>query len=130
MLTIIGTPEWFDKDEKVTYYTGLPSVYVLNTIFEYTSSGVKHSEKNALSQFQEFVLTLTKFRLDMQVVDLGYRFKISSGSVSKCVLKWLDILFIRLKPLIIWPSRDVELKQPVGRENFSFLATGSRKRMI
>ena len=59
------------------------------------------------SLISEFAYPLIRFRLDIQIGNLGYRFKTLSATISKCVLKWLDILFVQLKPLIIWPSGEV-----------------------
>ena len=48
----VGTEDWFNSDEKVNFYTGLPNSYVLMTVFEFVSSGVQHSSLSALTQFQ------------------------------------------------------------------------------
>ena len=46
-------------------------------------------------------------RLNLSGRDLGYRFGgISEATVSCTFLHVLDILYHRLKPLIIWPDRD------------------------
>ena len=49
----VGTKDWFDKDDKVSFYTGLPNFYVLSTIFDFVSSKVPHSGNSSLTQ--EFV---------------------------------------------------------------------------
>ena len=54
-------------------------------------------------------MTLMKLRLSLLNQDLGYRFEITDGSVSRLFLNMMDILFVRLKPLIKWPSRQVLL---------------------
>ena len=45
----VGTEDWFNSDEKVNFYTGLPNSYVLMTVFKFVSSrrgavvkGVEH----------------------------------------------------------------------------------------
>ena len=39
--------------------------------------------------------------------DLAYRFQISKSCVSTIFQTWIDVMFIRLKHLIIWPSQKV-----------------------
>ena len=65
------------------------------------------SKKVALTPFQEFSLTLMRLRLNLAVKDLQYRFDISSSTVSALFFKWIDILLIRLKPLIRWSEREM-----------------------
>ncbi len=37
---------------------------------------------------------------------LAYRFKVHSSTISRTFLHVLGILYVKLKPLIIWPDRD------------------------
>ena len=39
--------------------------------------------------------------------DLGYRFNLSKGSISRMFHTWIDVMYARLKFLIVWPTRDV-----------------------
>ena len=71
------------------------------------SGGLKESNKLALSLFQKFTLTLMRLRLNLTIVDLNYRFNISSSTTSAVFLKWNDILFVRLHDLIKWPEREI-----------------------
>ncbi len=45
-------------------------------------------------------------RLNLSGQDLGYRFKVNSSTISRIFLHVLEVLYIKLKPLIIWPDRD------------------------
>ena len=99
----IGTKEWFDKDEKVLFFTGIPDIEVLNAVFMLASGGLQESNKSALFLFQEFRLTLMRLRLNLTIVDLSYQVNISSSTTSALFLKWNDILFVRLHDLIKWP---------------------------
>ena len=38
-------------------------------------------------------------------MDLAYQFTISRSIASSIFAKWLDIIFIRMQPLILWPDR-------------------------
>ena len=44
----VGTKDWINSEEKVNFYTGLPNSYVLMPVFEFVSSGMKHSSLPAL----------------------------------------------------------------------------------
>ena len=48
-----------------------------------------------------------RLRLSLSVQDLGYRFGIHKSTVSRIFSSVLAVLFVRLKFLIVWPSRDV-----------------------
>ena len=51
---------------------------------------------------------MIRLRLNLSGRDLGYRFGgISDSTVSRTFLHVVDVLYQRLKPLIIWPDRDV-----------------------
>ena len=84
----VGAEDWFNSDENVNFYTGLPNSYVLMTVFEFMSSGVKHCILLVLTQFQEFTMTLMRLRLNLAIADLAYKFAISTSTVV--ILKWID----------------------------------------
>ena len=103
----IGTREWFEgKDEKVLFYTGLPNFQILLTLFNFLVIVIKQSVNTALTPFQEFTLTLMRLRLNLTLLDLAYRFAVSKTTVSTVFLKWLDVMFVSMSPLIRWPERD------------------------
>ena len=103
------TQEELQSDkEMVTYYTGLPSFATLMLVFELALKVIpvpKEHGNRKLTNFEEFMLTIVKLRLNLQHKDLGYRFRISKSSVSQIFHKWLNILHAGLKFLIRWPSR-------------------------
>ena len=92
-------------DEKVRFYTGLPSVDILKTTFEFIKPFVTR-RCLTLTLFQEFILVLMKLRLDVPFQDLAYRFDISLSTVSRIFLAWMIVMEIRLSPLINWPVRE------------------------
>ena len=92
--------EYFrNSDDKVLFYTGLPSYEILNFVFELVSPfASRHSQ--TLSPFQEFVMVLIKLRLDVPFQDLAYRLNISVPTVSRTFHSWLITMDIRLSPFI------------------------------
>ena len=101
----VPTREFFDSDSKVLFYTGLPSLEILNVVFEHVSPHVTRKTL-LLDRFQEFVIVLMKHRLNMPLQDLAYRFKVSHCTVSRIFSSWLVVMDIRLFPLISWPERE------------------------
>ena len=51
-----------------------------------------------------------RLRLNLSGKDLGYRFSVHSSTISRTFLHVIDILYVKLKPLIKWPERDILLK--------------------
>ena len=94
------------SDERVRFYTGLPSYIILITLYNFIGAHVTVSSRNSLTKFQQFIMVLMRLRLNLSVQDLAYRFHISKSTVSRTFLQWIDILYTRMKPLIIWPERD------------------------
>ena len=77
------------------------------TVFNFVKDYIVITPTSLLSKFQQFVMTLMKLRLSLLNQDLGDRFEITDGSVSRLFLNMMDSLFVWLKPLIKWPSRQV-----------------------
>ena len=101
-----GTREWFASEEKVKFYTGLPNIEILDALFVYISESITSGARSALTKYQMLSLALMRLRLNLTITDLAYRFNVSSSTKSSVVLKIVDILFSRLKPVIKWPSRE------------------------
>ena len=99
------TRDFFDSDDKVQFYTGLPSNEILMVVFEHVSPFVSRKSVS-LDRFQEFVMVLMKLRLNVPLQDLAYRFKVSQSTVSRIFSSWLLVMDDRLSPLLSWPDRE------------------------
>ena len=98
------TEDYFkDSDDKTRFYTGLPDSHLLTTTFEFVSPYVTRRTKT-LSLFQEFVMVLIKLRLNIPNLGLAYRFEVSLSTVSRVFKAWMEVLDVRLSPLISWPE--------------------------
>ena len=97
--------EFFKGDEKVRFYTGLPSYEVLLVTFEHVAPYVTRRTQS-LDRFQEFVLVLMKLRLNVPLQDLAYRFNISLTTASRIFSSWMVVLDAKLSTLIFWPERE------------------------
>lgn len=97
-----------NKDQMTKYYTGLHSWCLFEIIFELILPGIEHCSmlyKKSLSYEEQFLLVLMRLRLNLGQQDLAYRFKISVGTVSKYIGKWIDVMYVRLSNnFMVWPD--------------------------
>lgn len=108
------------SNEKIKYFTGLPSLIRLMAVFNLIAPYVSDGSRSTLPQFQQFFMVLMKLRLNLGDQYLAYRFNIHNSTVSRYLKKWIDVMYLRLKPLIKWPARDdLLLTMPMSfRRNF------------
>ena len=101
------TEENLKADQKLlTFYTGLTSAIIFNSLFQLVSSSVPHAPNSKLSNIECFILTLMKLRLNLSNYDLGFRFSVCETTVGRILKKWIVAMDIRLSPLIAWPDRN------------------------
>lgn len=70
--TVISPESIEGDDNKVKYYTGLPTYKVLKAIFDFVSPSVNTSSRTALPLFNQFLMVLARLRLNMEVQHLMY----------------------------------------------------------
>ena len=99
-------------DDRVKFYTGLPSFEVFMKTFAFVEPYVNRRSLY-LNKFQEFIMVLIKLRLNVPQQDIAYHFNVSRSVVSTVFSAWLIIMDIRLSPLISWPDReDLNMTMP------------------
>lgn len=52
------------------------------------------------------VVTVMKMRLNLSNVFLSYIFHVSDSTISRTLSEMIDVMYKRMKSLIIWPSRE------------------------
>ena len=82
-----------NNEELVTYYTGLVDFNALNALFDLVKLDIVTKRG------------LTRLRFGLAVVDLANRFQICKTIVSKAFLLMLDVLYVKLTPIIVWQER-------------------------
>ena len=97
--------DFFDTDENIRFYTGLPSWEILMVAFEHVAKYITRRTQS-LNRFQEFAMVLIKLRLNVPFQDLAYRFVVSISTVSRIFSSWMVVMDARLAPLISWPDRE------------------------
>ncbi|XP_067226618.1 uncharacterized protein [Chanodichthys erythropterus] len=96
------------KDEKVLFFTGLPTYQILLALFTYISPHLP--VKKSLNAFKVLMLTLMRLRLNVSTTFLSYAFNVSIATASRVFTDVIDVMFIRMKPLVIWPEREQLVK--------------------
>ena len=99
-----------NDDKQVKFYTGLPLFAVLKAIFDLVNKGLPANYFTGCDIFDQFLMTLIKLRLNVPDQDLAYRFGVNQSTVSRCISKWLNFLYVKLSSLIHWPDRDQLIK--------------------
>ena len=130
------TQKLLASDQKVSLYTGLPTIKVFNGLFDMMKTRVSkmkywHGRKKTvlsskarrkfrtspkkqgpcrkLPLVDEYLLTLMKLRLASNMEDLADRFRISASTASSIFNTWLRAMSTVLKGLIFLPPTDVVL---------------------
>lgn len=80
-------------DSRVTFYTGVPSFFMLLGIFNLVKDHISHSARHSLTQFEEMVVFLMRIRLGCPMQDLAFRFNVSQSTISRNCERWLDVFF-------------------------------------
>ena len=71
----------FNTDDKVRFYTCLPSMEVLMVVFGHVSLHVTR-QTQSLNWFHEFIIVPMKLRLNAPLQDIVYRFVVLLSNVS------------------------------------------------
>ena len=93
-------------DERVKYYTGLPTFTLLWAIYNLVEPHISVNHRSLLTKFQQMMLVFMRLRLNLSEMDLAYRFGVSQGTISHTFNAVLDNLYGRLGNLITWPDRE------------------------
>ena len=82
-----------DSNDKVEYYTGLSSFATLITLFKFVACNISGPANQKLSNFQCFLITLMKLRLNLGFEDIGYRFSVDKSTVCRIFKQWIDYMY-------------------------------------
>ena len=85
-------------------FTGLPSVDVLKTVYDFVEKYVSIREGGVVTKMEQFVAVLMKLHLNVCEEHLAYHFKVSQSTRARQWKKWIDSMYVSMKPLIRWPD--------------------------
>ena len=60
-------------------------------------------------------MVLMILHLNLGAQDIAYRFGVSQSTVSRYFNKWINVVYVRLQPLVMWPGCD-ELRKTLSIE--------------
>ena len=102
--TIYDREMYVGSPDKVSFYTRLPNVAVLDIICgmieEYLTPNAK------VSKYQQLLLCIIRLRINYLFRDLAYQLNVSVATVQRAFHCTLDLLYTKLSFLIRWPERD------------------------
>nr|CAH7742669.1 unnamed protein product [Callosobruchus chinensis] len=88
------------------YYTGLPTHKHFEIVINLTKSYVSVNANTVLPVEEQILLTLIKLRLNLDFKDLAFRFGISPTTASTYFKNIINIMYMRIKNFVFWPSRE------------------------
>ena len=111
------------SDSLIKFYTGFPSFFALKSFYEflgpavdnlvYSHDGskmvdeVKRCRPRVLPPMEEFFMTMVRLRLGLLEQDIAFRFQVSQSTVSRITCTWINFLYLKLKELPLWSSKEV-----------------------
>jgi len=96
--------EYFRPDDKVRFYTGLPSYQILVATLNHVAPYVSRRTQT-LDPYQELIMVLIKLRLNAPFQDMAYCFLVSVAIVSRIFWSWITAMDYRCQ-LVYWAERE------------------------
>lgn len=93
----------------MSYYTGFQDYYQFMTFFHCLGPCVDELDYkcSVIEPKDQLFLTLMKLRQDKEDFELSLFFQVSTSTVSRIVITWINFLYFQLKELNFWPSEDI-----------------------
>ena len=83
----------------MTLYRLIACFNTLMTLFNFVESAIRKGK--LLNPFEKFMLCMMRLRLGTPVIDIAGRFQISKTNAADTFLDVLDMLYVKISPLII-----------------------------
>ena len=96
-----------DMGENITYWlSSMPNVSA-NVYEEVTASDSKKGRSRTLRPIDEYLFVMCRLRQGFREEHLSHLFQISTSTVSRIFITWINFMYLRLGQLNIWPTRRV-----------------------
>ena len=99
-------------EEKLKFYTGVPNMVVLMSVFNLIQSSITTTSRSHLSKFEQFVMVLMRLRHNFALQDLAVRFNISISTASRIFINWVTIMYVRLDDAVSYGLIEKSLGKP------------------
>ena len=111
-----------DSDEDISFYTGFPCYTVLTNCFHFLNTGPDCEEIHQMKTSQNpcatprpkkinakdaFFLVLIRLRLGTFEKQLAHMFDVSISTVQRICVSWINLMYLRLGSINIWPSKSI-----------------------
>lgn len=84
-----------NDNEKVKYYTGLPSYATLTVLLNHLNQFLPQGNRQLLSQFQMLMVTLMRLCLNLPGQHIAYLFQVHRTTVSNTFVETVTVLYMR-----------------------------------
>ena len=92
-----------------------PNFLMLMALFNYLTEHISSGPRSVTTKFQEMLMVLMRLRLGLPLQIVADLFMVSESAASRICLKMIDVMFMRMAPLIHWPDRESLYVKPCLR---------------
>lgn len=96
-----------DIGENITYWLSSRKNVSASVYEEVAANGSKKGRSRSLRPFDEYFLVMCRLRQGFPEEHLSHLFDISTSTVSRIFISWINFMDLRLGQLNIWPTRQV-----------------------
>jgi hypothetical protein len=103
------------SDKLIRSFTGLDSLELFQLIFDMAKPVLSENPKMALSLQEQLLMTLMKFRMNLNFDFIAFCFGISQSTTETYFHTWIDVLYDRVAPeFVFWGERnELRLTMPM-----------------
>ena len=96
-----------DMGENISYWLSSRKNVSASVYEEVAANGSKKGRSRSLRPIDEYFLVMCRLRQGFPEEHLSHLFDISTSTVSRIFISWINFMYLRLGQLNIWPTRQV-----------------------
>lgn len=117
----------FRNCKSLGFYTGFASDEIIDALYnfcdpgengendEYMETFPKPGRLSSLHPKEELFITFCRLRQGFAEEHLAHLYGISQATISRIIITWVNLLYLRLKDVPMWPSREKVNKHMPGQ---------------